>query len=168
MGDKIKLRSKTFVQAMPKEFDFVIPDAVYLDTCERDPATLIRCLELCNGDMQMFCQQFATRQGVTHESVAVRTMRVLNRPENGEYKKQFGELIQAHKEAKYLLAQHKAFEFISDFKPPKNSKDTPLSQVTSYMKFWLAASMASEVARSKAPPASGDPLSAILDDLENE
>lgn len=173
MAEKIKLKAKSCVQAFPKEMEFTLPDKYYFAGCEAKPSLLVECLELCNGDMRLLCQQFSTRAGASQEAIAMRIMRVLNKPENEPEKSRFYELIQAHKDAKYLLAQHQAFDFIADFTPPKKTSraagDMSLSQVTTYMRFWLAGPMASEVAKSKgksAEAASDDGLGDVLKGLE--
>lgn len=98
---------------------------VGLGLIANDPKAVVDALELCAGNVEEFAKQFMGDSYKDRMKVLMETMMLLNKPENSEHKRRWYALIAAFKEAKVLMAENAAFEFIAKYNPAKTNEGKP-------------------------------------------
>jgi hypothetical protein len=127
-----------------------------------DPSLLVEILASCDGDVDLFAQQFAATDHKSKLKVLQKALMVLNHPDNLVHKVVWDENIAAYKAAKTALAQRTAFEWIGNYRPPKNTAKKPIAMATAtqYMKAWLGEHMAAESTRGRR---AGSEIAPVVD-----
>ena len=122
-----------------------------IKAAEDDAQILIDILKECDGDVDLFARQF---NATTHESklkCLQKTLMILSKSENAGLKLDWDENIAAYKQAKLLLAQRTAFNWIGEYQPPKGTKKEPVTipQASSYIGLWTKEYTAGESVKGR-------------------
>jgi len=174
MGERIRLETSGI--------EVTIPDGVKMGEAERQPSLIVSILKQCNGDVDLYCKQFTTRNHTSNVEVMIKTLQILDKAENHEFKQQWNSLIDAFKQAKLLMAQNKAIHAIANYNYPKTKagrKSTQMTQdaVIKLTTFWYKGWTKEEEVRGKkrgdkmpttAEEEVTDPLDAALADMQSE
>ena len=123
-------------------------EAAALATYSRHPTLAVRLLEAQGGDVLRLAALFA-KDLPAQTAALTRILRSLNKPGNEEHKERWVRLIESYKEAKELVAEGKAFNFIGNYEPPVMDEKANLASFVTYARFWLAGRQASETVKGK-------------------
>ena len=110
------------------------------------PAEIVTLLTNCSGDVDEFAQEFGATEHVSKITVLQAVLCELGKIENAQHRLNWDEQIIAWKDAKRLLAERKAFNWIGDYDPPAGTKKVPIpiTVASSYMRLWLPSHFEAE------------------------
>lgn len=108
---------------------------------EKKPELLVEMLCIADGNLDKFVKQFSTFRRASKIGIMLRVMLVLNKPENAKVKADFEGVVEAFKQAKIMVAEQTAMNWIADYEPPKptekNKEPVALSQAIAYMRVFM-------------------------------
>lgn len=122
----------------------------FKELCE-EPEQLIQCLDYYGGSVDDLLEFFVGKEESLEPlklQLLAHALFILAKPENGEYRQQWTELLEAHEAAKVQMARIKAFKFIAEFNPKSNKED--LTKVSAFLRFWLASHQAAATTTARA------------------
>lgn len=129
--------------------EIVIPDDLMaFKSVSDNPELLVAMLKDCGGDVGAFLNQFTSTSG---KRVEILTQVICTLRNDKALWKKWTTLIEAHNQAKIMIAQNKAFDCIADYELPSNQGKRKLN-ITNFVtlaRFWLSGHTASEAAKGK-------------------
>ena len=183
MGDKIRLKPNKGVHTT-KEREINLPSVESnFSFVETHPHLIVETLEGVNGDIEQYAQHFTGKSHRSIESVLVKTITILARPENAELKKRWDALIVAFKEAKRLVAQNKAMKALASYSlPTRNRKEKGIAKMSvgdydKLMKMYAGGVIEGEKTKARihgkkeatgAEVPEADPLDGVLDEMAED
>ena len=130
----------------------IMPDipARTLHQCEKNPRMLIDMLQMADGDIEEFVKQFHSSDHKARMTILMGSLLILNKPQHAALKMEWDALLSAYKQAKVIVAEREAFNWIGNYHPPtgKNNKVT-LSVATAFMRLWLGEHLTSETTKGR-------------------
>lgn len=152
---------------------------VSLGIIANDPEKVVEALELVGGDITEFAKHFMGYDYKDRMKILTETMLLLNKPENAKHKTRWYSLIAAFREAKIMIAENNAFEFIASYNPNKTADNkkrniTP-AQYATIANLWMKEhtnAQATKGRRKGAKPEEdndqNDKLNGILGGMQEE
>jgi hypothetical protein len=134
-----------------------------------DAQAIVRMMEKCGGDLEMFVGTFDRRNG-KKETVLARVLYILKQPENEEYYRNWYQLIECFRTAKMALLEKDALAELE--KMPKPTEKTSIKDWITYANFWSKGAVKDEAPQKRggAQPQSNpelDVVKAMVEKMQN-